>query len=258
MKKSRNTLYAARKNSQFSNHKMITFIYFSFCICVCAALLITQIILPKLQNKISVQSNSYRLSSAPTVIIDPGHGGRDPGKVGTVGTLEKELNLKIALHLKNILDSQGIEVILTRTKDKDLATTTDNFKFSDMKERVSLIQKSNADLVVSIHQNSYTDPNVYGAQCFYYTNAEEGKKLASLLQKQIITSTNQTKLRDPKENSDYYLLKHSPSPIVIVECGFLSNPKEEQLLLTDEYQRKMAWAIQLGILQYLNQNKNGF
>ena len=111
---------------------------------------------------------------------------------------------------------------------------------------------SNADLVISIHQNSYTDSRIYGAQCFYYTSSKEGKELASILQDQIIHSTNQTKIRKIKSNTDYYLLKYSTLTTVIVECGFLSNPEEEKLLSGDEYQRKMAWAIHLGILKYLN------
>lgn len=186
-----------------------------------------------------------------SIVIDAGHGGPDPGKVSTSGTLEKDINLKIALYLKEILESQNINVIMTRTEDKDLATETNKRKLSDIKERVKLMENSNADIVISIHQNSYPDAEVYGAQCFYPTESEEGKKLAAIIQNQIITSTNQTKIREIKGNNDYYLLKHSSTPIVIVECGFLSNPAEEQLLLTDEYQRKMAWSIYLGILQYL-------
>lgn len=220
--------------------------------CLCAAFVILHIISPVSKNKIPVQSNSYHLSSSPTIIIDAGHGGKDPGKVGTVGTLEKDINLAIALYLKEILENQDIHVIMTRENDMDLSTTSSNRKISDMKERVALIQESNAELVVSIHQNSYTAPQVYGAQCFYRTNSTEGEQLASIIQNQIITSTNQTKIRSIKSNDDYYLLKHSPLPTVIVECGFLSNPEEEKLLLTDEYQRKMAWAIHLGILKYLN------
>lgn len=219
--------------------------------CLCAAFVILHIISPVSKNKIPVQSNSYHLSSSPTIIIDAGHGGKDPGKVGTVGTLEKDINLAIALYLKEILENQDIKIIMTRDEDMDLSKTSSNRKISDMKERVALIQESNADLVVSIHQNSYTAPQVYGAQCFYRTNSTEGEQLASIIQKQIITSTNQTKIRTIKSNDDYYLLKHSSIPTVIVECGFLSNPEEEKLLLTDEYQRKMAWAIHLGILQYL-------
>lgn len=221
-------------------------------ICLCATFIIFHTIFSLSQNDISVQSNSYLLSTSPTIIIDPGHGGKDPGKVGINGTLEKDINLKIALYLKELLESQDTKVIMTRTEDKDLSTTTTNFKISDMKERVALLQQSNADLVISIHQNSYTDPKVYGAQCFYHTDSTEGEELASIIQHQIIVSTNQTKIREIKSNNDYYLLKHSHVPTVIVECGFLSNPEDEKLLLTNEYQRKMAWAIHLGILQYLN------
>ena len=182
-------------------------------------------------------------SKSKTIVIDAGHGGPDPGKVSESGTLEKDINLKIALYLKEILESQNINVIMTRTEDKDLATETNKRKLSDIKERVKLMENSNADMVISIHQNSYPDAEVYGAQCFYPTESEEGKKLAAIIQNQIITSTNQTKIREIKDNNDYYLLKHSSTPIVIVECGFLSNPAEEQHLLTDEYQRKMAWSI---------------
>lgn len=201
----------------------------------------------------SVNNTSPNLfpPSSPTIIIDAGHGGRDPGKVGSLGTLEKDINLQISFILKDILEAQDIHAIMTRDTDKDLSKTTDNFKVSDMKERVALIQENNAALVISIHQNSYTTPEVYGAQCFYHTNSSEGKQLASIIQNQIIISTNQTKIRPIKGNNDYYLLKHSPVPTVIVECGFLSNPEEEKLLLTEDYQRKMAWAIHLGILQYL-------
>ena len=231
---------------------MITFLLLAVYFFLSMYFLYPQTLLPTLSyEKISnhFPSNS---SSDFTVVIDPGHGGRDPGKVGTQETLEKEINLKIGLYLKELLERQNIKVIMTRDEDKDLAVTTGNFKTSDMKERISLIQKSNADLVISIHQNSYTSSEVYGAQCFYYSDSDEGKELAGFIQKQVITSTNQTKIRDIKSNNDYYLLKHSPFPTVIVECGFLSNPKEETLLLIDAYQRKMAWAIHLGIFQYLN------
>lgn len=236
------------------NRKFNIFLFFLFltCISLCAAFHISQTKIPVVSNKFFLKKITNADSHQFTVVIDPGHGGRDPGKVGTMETLEKDINLQISLYLKEILENQDIKVIMTRTEDQDLSTTTTNFKVSDMKERVSLIQESNADLVISIHQNSYTDPDVYGAQCFYRTNSTEGEKLASLIQKQIIASTNQTKIRNIKSNNDYYLLKRSPVPTIIVECGFLSNPQEEQLLLSEDYQRKMAWAIHLGILQYYN------
>lgn len=242
-----------KKNPVFYS-KFNIFIFFLLTACFCFNLffLLPQTILPTLSKKTFFKNILTNIPSKSTIIIDPGHGGKDPGKVGTSGTLEKELNLKISLYLKEILEKQDIKVIMTRTEDSDLSKTSTNFKASDMKERVALIGRNDADLVISIHQNSYTSDDVYGAQCFYHNNSSEGKELASAIQNQIIISTNQTKIRMIKGNSDYYLLKHSPIPTVIVECGFLSNPQEEQLLLTDDYQRKMAWAIHLGALQYLN------
>lgn len=190
-----------------------------------------------------------------TVILDPGHGGSDPGKIGTTGVLEKDINLTIALRVKTLLELADIEVLMTRTTDTDLSSGTSNKKVSDLKNRVDFIQKSNASLVVSIHQNSFPSPSVEGAQCFYFTHSPEGEQLAALLQQQIISSTNQIKIREIKRNEDYYLLKNSPLTTVIVECGFLSNPKEETLLTSQDYQEQMAWAIHLGILQFLNQGK---
>lgn len=239
--------------------KKISFLLFAsliICISLGTIFLIPQTRLPTLSGKSSLENITKNIPQNFTIVIDPGHGGRDPGKVGTTGTLEKEINLKIALILKEILEAQDIDVIMTREEDKDLSKTSTNLKVSDMKERVAAIQKSDADLVISIHQNSFTSPDVYGAQCFYHTNSSEGKQLATILQNQIITSTNQTKIRNIKSNDDYYLLKYSPTPTVIVECGFLSNPTEEKLLLTEEYQRNIAWAIHLGVLQYLNLTYN--
>ena len=202
-------------------------------------------------NKSTFQSKSLDTPAA-TIVIDAGHGGPDPGKVSESGTLEKDINLKITYFLKEMLEAQNINVIMTREEDKDLATETSHRKLSDIKERVKLMEASNADAIISIHQNSYPDADIYGAQCFYPTNSEEGKNLATILQNHIIKTTNQTKIREIKANDDYYLLKHSSTPIVIVECGFLTNPEEEQLLLDENYQRKMAWAIHMGILRYLN------
>ena len=199
-------------------------------------------------------SENFLLSSVskPLVIIDAGHGGSDPGKIGITKTLEKEINLEIAFYLKELLENQDIQVILTREKDEALSQGFETGKLSDMKERINIIQRNHPDTVISIHQNSYSDPEILGAQCFYYADSIPGKTLASYIQEQIISSTKQTKIREIKPNSDYYLLKHSASPTIIVECGFLSNPTEEQLLSDKEYQRNMAWAIHLGVLKYLN------
>ena len=190
-------------------------------------------------------------SSKPVIILDAGHGGRDPGKVSEGGTLEKDINLAIALKVNKLLSSHSVDVILTRDSDTDLATTDTGHKMSDLKNRIDLIKKHTPTLVVSIHQNSYPDPSVIGAQCFYHKESEASRTLATLLQEQIISHTSQEKIREIKNNESYYILKESPATTAIVECGFLSSPEEEKLLLSEAYQNKLAWAIHLGILQYL-------
>lgn len=231
-----------------SRKKRIAFILTALCLLLAALCLSPSSLLPVISGNLHSEKEDGYL-----VIIDAGHGGADSGKVGALGSLEKDINLSLTLQLKSLLEQQDVEVLLTRDSDTELAGTDKGWKLADMKERIALINESQPDLVVSIHQNSYTTPDIRGAQCFYYTNSDSSKELASFLQQQIITTTQQTKVREIKANSDYYLLKKSQPPTVIVECGFLSNPEEEQLLLQPDYQRKMVWAIHLGILQFLNQ-----
>ena len=187
------------------------------------------------------------------VVIDAGHGADDGGKVGINGAVEKDINLIIALRVKELLTMQGVDVVMTRENDAGLYPKTgDNRKIRDMQKRVELINKERPALTVSIHQNSYTDERVSGAQTFYMTGSEEGKRAAEILQEQMITTLAPDKERVAKENGSYYLLKHVDGPIVIAECGFLSNAKEAEFLCNEEYQEKVAWAIHLGILRYLN------
>ena len=189
-----------------------------------------------------------------TVVIDAGHGGMDPGKVGVNEILEKEINLQIAQKLKSFLEAADVQVVLTRKTDAGLYEETDgNKKIADMKARCRVIDESGADIVVSIHQNSFHDPSVKGAQVFYYTHSEEGKKLAEEIQAGFTGLSGTENTRQAKGNTDYYLLLHAAQPIVIVECGFLSNPDEASKLKEEEYQEKVAWVIHLGILRYLNQ-----
>lgn len=189
------------------------------------------------------------------VVIDAGHGGFDPGKVGVNNALEKDINLAIAMELKELLELNDIKVIMTRETDQGLYSESDrNKKAEDMKARVKIINESNAALVVSIHQNSFTQESSHGAQLFYYSKSNIGKEFAEIMQTQIKETLKDGNHRVEKANDNYYLLKNSNYPIVIVECGFLSNNKEAALLATSEYQRKLAWAIHLGILQFMNKN----
>ena len=180
-----------------------------------------------------------------TVVVDAGHGGPDGGKTGVNGKLEKELNLIIAEKVKKHLEEEGIEVIMTREEDGWLAES----RIGDLKERVRIMNESKADLAVSIHQNSYHEESVFGAQVFYYTTSGEGKAAAEILQNELLEIDPENKKRE-KANNTYYILKKTEVPTVIVECGFLSNHKEAEKLSDEEYQGKIAEAVVKGIKSF--------
>lgn len=188
------------------------------------------------------------------VVIDAGHGGQDPGKVGINGVNEKEINLQIAERVKKYLEAAGVKVVMTRETDEGLNDPgASNKKVQDMKRRIALIDKTSPAVTVSIHQNSYPEEYVHGAQVFYYNTSVQGKKLAQLIQDQLVKKADPENTRQVKANDSYYLLKKTEIPIVIVECGFLSNSEEAEKLCTPEYQDRIAWAIHMGIMQYLNE-----
>lgn len=193
----------------------------------------------------------------PTIVIDAGHGGIDGGKIGINGEVEKEINLLIAGRLKNLLEQQGIAVVMTRTDDNGLyEENATNKKQQDMKRRCELINQTEAELVVSIHQNSYTEPSVCGPQVFYYENSAAAKEIAAILQSSLNTLLEIERPREIKANDSYYILRKTERPAVIVECGFLSNPAEAALLSTEEYQQKVAEAICAGILQWMEETSS--
>lgn len=186
------------------------------------------------------------------VAIDSGHGGIDPGKVGVHGEEEKDINLAIAQRVQSLLEANDILVVMTRDSDEGLYDESDsNKKMADLTARCALINESGAELAVSIHQNSYHDASVCGPQMFYYRNSEEGERLARCLQ-QTFLSVQPDNTRDIKYNDNYYILLHVNCPVVVAECGFLSNWEESELLMQEEYQEQVAWAITMGILTYLN------
>jgi N-acetylmuramoyl-L-alanine amidase len=178
--------------------------------------------------------------------------GDDAGKIGINDALEKDINLQIALKLQKILEQNNIKVVMTRNTDAGLYSEgATNKKAEDMQKRCKIIEDSNALFTVSIHQNSYTSPEIQGAQVFYYGQSENGKKLAEILQTALIEQVDPDNHRAAKANESYYLLKKTPTPTVIVECGFLSNPIEAELLLQDDYQDQLVNAIYTGIKTYL-------
>lgn len=192
----------------------------------------------------------------PCVVIDAGHGGADPGKVSVDGSLEKDINLVIAQKLQKFLQMQDVDAVLTRESDDGLYDAdASNKKVQDMKNRVELIEQRQPALTGRIHQNSYHEEYVHGAQVFYYANSDKSKELAERIQQVMAFELDRENARQAKANDSYYLLKKTSTPIVIVECGFLSNYEEAQKLSSDLYQEKVAWAIHLAVMQYLNEEK---
>ena len=208
------------------------------------------------QRARQTSSEQVIIKKKPCVVIDAGHGGKDPGKVGINGALEKDINLEIAIKLQQFLELEDVEVILTRDSDAGLYDeNASNKKVQDMKRRVEIIEQAAPVLTVSIHQNSYHEEYVHGAQTFYYESSEQSKLLAEKMQQALLNGVDKENKRVAKSNDSYYLLKKTSSPIVIVECGFLSNSEEARKLESDYYQEKLAWAIHMGILQYINSQK---
>lgn len=186
------------------------------------------------------------------IIIDAGHGANDPGKVGINQALEKDINLAIVKKLAPLFENKGYRVLLTRDSDDILASPdSSNKKREDMKNRLSFIEQNAPELVISIHQNSFPDSGVCGPQVFFYKDSKESEALANIVQNELDDTLCVSKSRGIKSNGSYYLLKKTPTPTIIVECGFLSNPYEADLLCEELYQEKIVRAIYLGVTKYL-------
>lgn len=183
-----------------------------------------------------------------------GHGVPDEGAQSSNGTTEAETNLKIALKLQNLLEQSGATVILTRSDENAIydidSKTLKQKKISDIHNRVKIGNESSADIFVSIHLNKIPQQQYWGWQCFYKDGNENSMKLAKMLQENLNESIQKENKRVPMKLDNIYIIKHVEIPISIVECGFLSNPEEEKLLLEDEYQNRLAWGIYNGIIDY--------
>ena len=204
----------------------------------------------KIVNTGSKQKNNKEFLY--TVVIDPGHGGFDPGKVGVSNTLEKDVNLSIAKELRLYLQQKNINVYMTRDDDNALSDGLGGSKKSqDMRMRAAMMCSSGTSIAVSIHQNSFPAQSVNGCQVFYYQDSVEGKQLADLVSEKVRMEIPTMRQREPKPNRDYYILKKVTCPVVIVECGFLSCPEEEILLKEEWYQKQLAKGIGEGMMAYL-------
>ncbi len=206
-------------------------------------------------SSIMAYSVSSLVSAVPKsqycVVLDAGHGGIDGGSRGKSGVYERDLNLAVTKKIKKLLNTLGVDVIETRkTEDGLYETFVHGFKQKDMKERRKIIQNSNAQLVVSVHMNYFGDSKARGAQVFYKPNSEISKGLAENMQKLFVN--NLVEARKTPSKGDFFILTCTDKPGVLVECGYLSNSEEETLLLSEEYQNKLAYQIFCGIVSFFD------
>ncbi|MBQ4535380.1 MAG: N-acetylmuramoyl-L-alanine amidase [Clostridia bacterium] len=215
-----------------------------YIIIALAFLLAASTVLVLSTTSASIPNKSY------TIVIDPGHGGIDGGSVGVSGQDENYLNLEYSLCLKEILTDAGVNVIMTRTNLNGLYSIfSDNKKLDDMKKRKDIVTKSKADMVLSIHMNSFPLKSARGAQVFYKKDSVSGEKLAENIQEVFIKTLPNAK-PEPAVG-DYYMLNEFEIPSVIIECGYISNEEEEQLILQEDYKKLVCLSIFAGVLKFL-------
>ena len=199
-------------------------------------------------------AGTYYDDSSLKIIVDAGHGIPDGGAVGTLGSVEQSLNLSIAKKLEEVLSAKGVKVIMTRSDDSGLwtekSTTIREKKVEDMKNRLKIMSKSDAELFITIHMNSHTSISASGLRIFYSPNHSDIKPLAENIQSRMSAVTGAKMSIVKTADKSLYLLKKTPIPAILVECGFLSNPAEEKKLLDDDYQSRLAWAIADAIEKY--------
>lgn len=204
-----------------------------------------------LSEKTAVNSQYRALSTC--IIIDAGHGGADSGTVAQDGTLEKNINLDIALKLYDFLNVCGIRCRLIRSTDEEFYKENEERNRSDLYNRLDFVNSIDNSVLVSIHQNHFSDTSQWGMQVWYTANEKSSKFLADSIlayDKQFLQKSN---LRENKQSdSSYYILYKAQVPSVMVECGFMSNYDENNLLKDSSYQNKLACVITYGINQYLN------
>ncbi|WP_052447248.1 N-acetylmuramoyl-L-alanine amidase CwlD [Clostridium polynesiense] len=193
-------------------------------------------------------------SKSKIILIDPGHGGYDGGAVSKNGTVEKDINLSIALKLKKRLEDQGHKVYMTREEDESLNSITkkpSSKKVEDLNNRCRMKKEVNCDMFISIHQNTFPQSKVFGAQV-WYSKFEESKILASKIQSSLreIVDTKNTRIEKPALDHYRILRDGYEAPSVLVECGFITNAEEERKLKNEEYQNKIAEAIAEGVKRY--------
>lgn len=228
----------------------------SVIVTVCAFFIIAAPFLYYPNETVAAASSSVQTEKT-LIVLDAGHGGEDGGAIGVGGIIEKDINLSITLKTADFLRFFGYDTKLTRETDKmtcdeGLKTQRDK-KVSDIKNRLEMLNNSPCICFISIHQNIFGG-DAHGAQVFYSKNLPESKNLAESLQNGISAMIQPDNNRKIKEaTKDIYLLYHAEKPAVLVECGFISNSKEAEMLTDNSYQNKMAFAIAFSSVKHLTE-----
>lgn len=223
--------------------------YLGLCVLVCAVAVLGAILLSRTGTAIVAMVSAPK--EAPTVVIDAGHGGIDGGAISVTGVSESNINLEISLRLNDFLHFLGVQTKMIRTEDISIhteGTTIAQKKVSDIHNRVAMVEETPNAVLVSIHQNQFSESQYRGAQVFY---AEGSQALAEAMQAVLAAQVDPKNHRECKPAKDIYLMKHISCPAVLIECGFLSNPTEEALLRDASYQKKLAAAIACQLANYL-------
>lgn len=206
-----------------------------------------------------IETNATPITNK-TIVLDAGHGLPDEGAVGFTGTTEQAINLEIVLKLQELIEQSGAKVILTRSDENGIysadSTSIRNKKISDIKNREYIVDNSLADIFISIHLNKYQDSKYSGWQTFYQPKIENSKLLATNIQHELNNNINKDNKRVPMAIKGVYLMEHINIPGVVVECGFISNPEEEELLKQETHQSKLAWGIYTGVQKYFQEIDN--
>ena len=203
-----------------------------------------------------VSTGSTRGISGRTIVLDAGHGGIDPGAVSAKGVLEKEITLAIAKELERLLSRAAVFVIMVRHGDYDLADSSEahllNRKRQDLERRVFVAEEAQADLYISIHANYFPASVWSGAQTFYYENDQASERLAKAIQAELVKRLGPN-TRVAKAGN-FRVLRDTSMPAALVEVGFLSNPREAELLADAAYQKRVAEAIFAGLYNYYHEH----
>ena len=236
-----------------SRHRVIKIVT-AMTLCVLIVLSVTIGITTKILGRTLLETQADALPYDKIIILDPGHGGEDPGAIGNGNIYEKELNLQLALEIGRLLEEKGYIVVYTRTDDRLLLNEDENIKgikkISDLKNRCKVAERYPDSLFVSIHMNSFSSSKYSGLQV-YHSKDDKSRVLADSIQSKVISDLQPSNNRSIKQGDGMYLLENISNPAVLIECGFMTNEEELKKLSEKEYQKQLSFSIVCGIIEYI-------